>query len=45
MQYEQAKELLDRDFKRLFGVHLSTFEATFEVIEQRGQTKQKAGRK
>lgn len=44
MQYEQAKELLDSDFKRLFGVHLSTFEAMVGVIEQRGQTKKKAGR-
>jgi hypothetical protein len=33
MQYKQAKELLDSDFKRLFGVHPSTFEAMVGVIE------------
>lgn len=44
MQYEQAKELLDLDFKRLFGVHRSTFEAMVQVMQEREQSKQKAGR-
>lgn len=44
MQYDEAKELHDLDFKRLFGVHLSTFEAMVQVMQAREQSKQKAGR-
>ena len=44
MQYDQVKELLDLDFKRLFGVHRSTFEAMVQVMQEREQSKQKAGR-
>jgi hypothetical protein len=40
MQYDQAKELLDLDFKRLFGVHRSTFEAMVQVMQEREQSKQ-----
>jgi hypothetical protein len=44
MQYEQAKGLLEHDFKRLFGVHRTTFDEMVSVMQQRAQTKQKAGR-
>lgn len=41
MQYEQAKALLDSDFKRLFGVRRTTFDEMVAWCMQRAQTKQK----
>ena len=43
MQYEQAKGLVEHDFKRLFGVDRTTVDEMVSVMQQRAQTKQKAG--
>lgn len=45
MKYQQAKDLADGDFKRLFSVdRRATCNEMVGVMQQRAQTKQKPGR-
>jgi hypothetical protein len=44
MNYEQAKHLKPREFKRLWGVKLETFQHMVEIVQQHERRKKKAGR-
>ncbi len=43
MRYEQAKNLLPKEFKRLFGVQRRTFDEMVEVMRQHTKRKKSSG--
>ena len=43
MQYEQAKYLTTKEFKRLFGVQQRTFDEMVEVMRKHSKLKKKSG--